>query len=155
MDFEQVAAAATQPSGSLSLTDYGADPSGAADATTATQNAVNAASSQGKVLWVPQGTYKINTQILVNNVTIKGAGIWYSKFNFITQTGNNEGFYGNYAPNPSTNVHLSDFAIWGNVVTRNDNDQINGIGGASQTPTSTTVNKHTNAVFGWMVPLTT
>ncbi|NQX67633.1 discoidin domain-containing protein [Paenibacillus alba] len=131
MDFEQVAPAATQPAGSLSLTsDFGADPTGVIDATAATQNAVNTASAQGKVLWVPPGTYTINTQILVNNVTMKGAGIWYSKFHFITSTGNNEGFYGNYAPNPSTNVHLSDFAIFGEVMTRIDNDQINGIGGA-------------------------
>jgi hypothetical protein len=131
MDFEQVAPALSQPAGSLSLTaDFGADASGAADSTAAIQTAVNTASSQGKVLWVPPGTYKATTQILINNVTIKGAGMWHSKFNFTTQFGNNEGFYGNYAPNPSTNVHLADFAIWGNVITRVDNDQINGIGGA-------------------------
>jgi len=131
IDFEQVAAPLTQPAGSISLTSYaGVDPSGAGDSTTATQQAINDASAQAKVLWVPQGTYKINTQLHVNNVTIKGAGMWYSTFNFITQIGNNEGFYGNYAPTPRTNVHLSDFAIWGNVVTRNDNDQINGVGGS-------------------------
>jgi hypothetical protein len=138
MDFEQVAPAASQPAGSLSLvSDFGADPNGNIDATIAAQNAINSASSQGKVLWVPPGTYKINTQLHVNNVTIKGAGIWYSTFNFITQTGHNEGFYGNYAPTPSTNVHLSDFAIWGNVVTRIDNDQINGIGGSLSNSTIT------------------
>jgi hypothetical protein len=131
IDFEQVASPLTQPAGSISLTSYaGVDPSGAGDSTTATQQAINDASAQGKVLWVPSGTYKINTQLHVNNVTIKGAGMWYATFNFITQVGNTEGFYGNYAPTPSTNVHLSDFAIWGNVVTRNDNDQINGIGGS-------------------------
>lgn len=131
IDFEQVAGPLSQPAGSISLTSYaGVDPSGAGDSTTATQQAINDASAQGKVLWVPSGTYKINTQLHVNNVTIKGAGMWYATFNFITQVGNNEGFYGNYAPTPSTNVHLSDFAIWGNVVTRNDNDQINGIGGS-------------------------
>jgi len=39
---------------------------------------VNSASSQGRVLWVPPGTYRINTQIHINNVTIRGAGMWYS-----------------------------------------------------------------------------
>src|SRR5258706_4517352 len=131
IDFEQVGAALTQPTNSISLTSYtGVDPSGSGDSTTATQQAINDASSQGKVLWVPSGTYKINTQLHVNNVTIQGAGMWYSTFNFITQTGNTEGFYGNYAPSPSTNVHLSNFAIFGNVVVRNDNDQINGVGGS-------------------------
>jgi len=131
IDFEQVGAALTQPAGSISLTSYsGVDPSGVGDSTTATQQAINDASSQGKVLWVPSGTYKINTQLHVNNVTVQGAGIWYATFYFPTQTGNTEGFYGNYAPTPSTNVHLSNFAILGNVVARNDNDQINGVGGA-------------------------
>ncbi len=151
MDFEQVAPAASQPAGSLSITsDFGADPTGAVDATTAVQNAVNAASSQGKVLWAPPGTYKINTQIYVNNVTIVGAGIWYTNFHFITPIGNNEGFYGNYAPTPSTNVHLSDFAILGEVTVRNDNDQINGIGGALTNSTVTNVwIEHTKCGF-WL-----
>ncbi|HEY1014537.1 MAG TPA: carbohydrate-binding protein, partial [Herpetosiphonaceae bacterium] len=131
MDFEQVAAQRAQPAGSLSLTSFaGVDPTGVNDSTSAVQGAINSASSQGKTLWVPAGTYKINTQLLVNNVTITGAGMWYAKFHFTNPVGNSEGFYGNYAPNPSTNVHLSHFAIWGEVVTRNDNDQINGIGGA-------------------------
>lgn len=142
IDFEQVAPAASQPAGSLSLTtDFGADPNDSVDSTTAIQNAVNAASSQGKVLWVPPGTYRANTQIHVNNVTIKGAGIWYSRFHFTNSFGNNEGFYGNWLPGgasaPSTNVHLSDFAIWGEVITRVDNDQINGIGGAFNNSTIT------------------
>lgn len=131
IDFEQVAPAASQPAGSLSLTDFGADPTGVNDATTATQTAVNTASSQGKVLWVPAGTYKINTQIHVDNVTIKGAGIWYSTFHFVNPYGDNEGFYGKFRQgSASQNVHLSDFAIFGEVIVRIDNDQINGIGGA-------------------------
>ncbi len=135
IDFEQVGSALSQPANSISLTSYaGVDPSGNGDSTAATQQAINDASSQGKVLWAPAGTYKINTQLQVNNVTVQGAGIWYTKFYFPTQTGNNEGFYGHWQPNccvvPSVNVHLSNFAILGNVVKREDNDQINGIGGA-------------------------
>ncbi|HYF61816.1 MAG TPA: glycosyl hydrolase family 28-related protein, partial [Herpetosiphonaceae bacterium] len=58
MDFEQVAPPLSQPAGSLSLTaDFGADASGNADSTSAIQTAVNTASAQGKVLWVPPGTY--------------------------------------------------------------------------------------------------
>jgi hypothetical protein len=131
IDFEQVAPALAQPAGSLSITtDFGADASGIGDSTTAIQNAINGASSQGKVLFIPQGTFKVTAQLHVNNVTIKGAGIWYSSVHFTTPTGSSEGFYGNYAPTPSTNVHLSDFAILGEVVIRNDGDQINGIGGS-------------------------
>jgi len=40
------------------------------------------------------------------------------------------GVYGNDAPNPSSNVHLADFAIFGEVTDRDDSAQVNGIGGA-------------------------
>ncbi|GAA1690946.1 glycosyl hydrolase family 28-related protein [Fodinicola feengrottensis] len=124
-DFEQVAAAIGQPAGALSVTSYGADPSGAADSGQAFTNAVNAASSQGKVLYIPQGTYTINQHVIVNNVTLQGAGPWYS-----TLHGNGVGVYGNYAPNPSSNVHLQDFAIIGETTDRNDGAQVNAIGGS-------------------------
>jgi hypothetical protein len=124
-DFEQVAAPIGQPAGSLSVTSYGADPSGAADSGQAFTNAVNAASSQGKVLYIPQGTYTVNQHVIVNNVTVQGAGQWYSVLH-----GNGVGVYGNYAPNPSTNVHLSDFAIIGETTDRNDGAQVNAVGGS-------------------------
>ncbi len=130
MDFEQVDQPLTKPAGYLSVTDFGADPTGVADSTSEVQTAVNTASSQNKGLWIPQGTFTIKTQIHINNVTIKGAGPWYAVLHFTTPTGSNAGLYGNYAPTPSQNVHLADFAILGEVVQRNDNDQINGIGGA-------------------------
>jgi hypothetical protein len=61
----------------------------------------------------------------VDNVTIAGAGMLYS-----TVTGAAPGFYGTYPPSTAkSNVHLKDFAIFGNVQERNDNDQVNGIGG--------------------------
>ncbi|WP_163504911.1 discoidin domain-containing protein [Fodinicola acaciae] len=124
-EFENVAAPIGRPANSLLVTDYGADPSGAADSGSAIQNAVNAASSQGRVLYVPQGTYTVNQHIIVNNVTIQGAGQWYSVLH-----GNGVGVYGNYAPNPSSNVHLQDFAIFGETTDRNDGAQVNAIGGA-------------------------
>ncbi|AHH97105.1 discoidin domain-containing protein [Kutzneria albida] len=124
-DFESVAAPIGQPAGSLSVTSYGADPSGAADSGQAITNAVNAASAQGKVLYIPPGTYTVNQHIIVNNVTVQGAGQWYSVLH-----GLGVGVYGNYAPNPSGNVKLSDFAIMGETVERNDGDQVNAIGGA-------------------------
>ncbi|MDF5731974.1 MAG: glycosyl hydrolase family 28-related protein [Rhizonema sp. PD38] len=133
INFEQVAPASTIPAGYLSLTtDFGADPSGIKDSTTAFQNALYASSSQGRGLWIPSGEYKVSTWLQVrDNVTLKGAGIWYSKIHFVAQTGNNAGLMGPWNTGTSAqNVHFSDFAIWGEVVQRVDNDQINGIGGA-------------------------
>ncbi|WP_093715402.1 choice-of-anchor D domain-containing protein [Actinacidiphila alni] len=132
-DFEQVGAALPQPAGSVSVTSQGADATGAADSTSAFNAAISAAGPGGTV-WIPPGTYKIPRHITVNNVTVTGAGMWYS-----TVTGAAPGFYGLGEPDScgvggnrgvSSNVHLANFAIFGQVGERNDCDQVNGIGGA-------------------------
>jgi hypothetical protein len=123
-DFENVGAALGQPAGSVSVVSKGADATGAADSTAAFNSAISAAGSGGTV-WIPQGTFNIPGHIAVNNVTIAGAGMWYS-----VVKGSAPGFYGNSAPSPSTNVHLQNFAIFGDVQQRDDSAQVNGIGGA-------------------------
>ncbi|WP_433306461.1 choice-of-anchor D domain-containing protein [Actinoplanes sp. CA-030573] len=143
-DFESVAGALSQPAGSVSVTSKGADPSGAADSTGAFNAAIQAAGSGGTV-WIPEGTFKIPGHIAVNNVTIKGAGMWRS-----TVTGAAPGFYGNDAPNPSTNVHLADFAIFGDVQERNDSAQVNGIGGAMSNSTVDRLWIEHDKVGAWM-----
>ena len=143
-DFEQVGAALTQPAGSVSVTSEGADATGAADATSAFNAAITAAGAGGTV-WIPPGTYNVPGHISVNNVTIAGAGMWYS-----TVTGAAPGFYGNSAPNPSTNVHLQNFAISGNVQERNDSAQVNGIGGAMSNSTVSNIWIEHMKVGAWM-----
>jgi hypothetical protein len=56
-DFEQVAPPAARPSDYLSITDtpFNADPTGAKDSTAAIQDAVFAATKQGKGLWIRRG----------------------------------------------------------------------------------------------------
>ena len=143
-DFQDVAAPLTQPAGSVSVTSKGADPTGAADATSAF-NAAIAAAGPGGTVWIPQGTYDIPGHISVNNVTVEGAGMWYS-----TITGSAPGFYGNTAPSPSTNVHLSNFAIFGNVQDRNDSAAVNGIGGAMSDSTVSDIWIEHLKVGAWM-----
>jgi len=143
-DFEQVGGALSQPSGSVSVTSEGADPSGASDATGAFNAAISAAGSGGTV-WIPPGTYNIPGHIAVNNVTVAGAGMWYS-----TVTGSAPGFYGNSAPSPSTNVHLQNFAIFGNVQDRDDSAQVNGIGGALSSSTVSNIWIDHMKVGAWM-----
>jgi hypothetical protein len=123
-DFEQVGAPLGQPAGSVSVTSKGADASGVNDSTSAFQQAVSAAGAGGTV-YIPQGTFKVTSHIAVNNVTVTGAGMWYSDVN-----GPGVGFYGNFAPTPSANVHMSNFLITGDVQDRCDSCQVNGIGGA-------------------------
>src|SRR6201997_2374473 len=143
-DFENVAAPLSQPSGSVSVVSEGADPTGAADSTNAFNAAISAAGAGGTV-WIPSGTYNIPGHISVNNVTIAGAGMWYS-----TISGTAPGFYGNSAPNPSTNVHLQNFAIFGNVQERCDSCQVNGIGGAMSSSTVSNIWIEHMKVGAWM-----
>jgi hypothetical protein len=144
VDFEQVGAALSQPAGSVSVTSEGADPSGVNDATSAFNAAISAAGAGGAV-WIPPGSYNIPGHIMVNNVTVAGAGMWYS-----TVTGTAPGFYGNSAPNPSAGVHLQNFAISGNVQQRDDSAQVNGIGGAMSNSTASSIWIEHMKVGAWM-----
>jgi len=147
-DFEQVGAALPQPAGSVSVVSEGADASGVADSTNAFNAAITAAGAGGTV-WIPAGTYNIPGHIIVNDVTVAGAGMWYS-----TVTGAAPGFYGNGAPSnslpASTNVHLQNFAIFGNVQERDDSAQVNGIGGAMSNSTVSNIWIEHMKVGAWM-----
>ncbi|MCU1492251.1 MAG: mycodextranase, partial [Acidimicrobiaceae bacterium] len=124
-DFEIVAAPISQPTGSLSVTSFGADPTGAQDSTAAIQNTINAGAAQHKAVYLPPGNFTVTAHLIVNDVTLTGAGEWYT-----TLHGAGVGVYGNLNPNPSTNVHLSNFTILGEVTDRVDSADVNGIGGA-------------------------
>src|SRR5271170_2416112 len=133
-DFEEVAPAAPRPPGSISVLSYGADPTGQTDSTTAIQNAINAGSAAGKAVYIPPGNFLVTSHLIVNNVTLIGAGEWYSML-----AGNGVGVFGNLPPTPSTNVHLSNFAIFGQVNARVDSEDFMGIGGSLQDSTISSV----------------
>ncbi len=124
-DFENVAGPVAQPRNSLSVINFGADPTGRKDSSTAIQAAIDRASKMGKTVWIPRGTFTVTRHLIVDQVTVRGAGPWYSVLH-----GKGVGVYGKYAPTPSSNVHLSDFAIFGEVQERNDADQVNAVGGS-------------------------
>ncbi|MFB7501085.1 discoidin domain-containing protein [Streptomyces sp. NPDC056161] len=119
-DFEQVAAAAGQPAGSVSVTSKGADPSGNGDSTQAFRDAIAAA--QGGVVWIPPGDYKLTSSLSgVQNVTLQGAGNWYSVVHtsrFIDQSSS------------AGNVHIKDFAVLGEVTERVDSSPDNFVNGS-------------------------
>jgi len=82
IDLEAPPAALAQPANSLSITTYGAVANDSnADNSTAIQNCINAAQSQGKSVWIPSGTFYVRTLggLNANSITIQGAGMWYSK----------------------------------------------------------------------------
>jgi len=117
---------------------FGADPTGRRDSAPALERAIAFAKKTNLPVYVPPGTFQVNRHVIVDDVTIEGAGNWYTtiKGHEVTlpkpapdgsvHTG--VGFYGKEGG--SHNVHLSGFAIEGDVRERIDTDQVNGIGGA-------------------------
>jgi hypothetical protein len=135
-DFEQVAGPIGKPANAIDVVaDFGADPTGgAADNTAKFQAAVNAGAAQGREVYIPAGRYTVWSHIIVDNVTLRGAGMWHSELfgRHPTQRNQAVGVYGKYIGEggPSRNVNLKDFAIIGDIQEREDNDQVNAIGGA-------------------------
>jgi hypothetical protein len=113
VDFEQVDAAYPMPTGYLTITSYGATANDGTDDTTAIQNAVNAAESQGKGLWIPAGQFEISNHVNLVGVTVRGAGPWYSILH-----GASSCLGGLFAT--GSNVQVFDLAILGGNVLRND-----------------------------------
>ncbi|CAG2180681.1 unnamed protein product, partial [Oppiella nova] len=134
-DFELVGKPLEQPAGSLSVVDAGADPTGKTDSTKAFQKAVDDGKGQQKTVWIPQGTYLLYDHVIVDGVTITGAGPWYSVLGgrHPQDKSKSGGIFGKYdadIPGGSKNVHLSNFAIIGDIRERNDNAPTNAVGGS-------------------------
>ncbi|MCE6996878.1 right-handed parallel beta-helix repeat-containing protein [Saccharothrix sp. S26] len=120
---------------------FGADPTGRRDSADAVDRAIAFARRHRLPVYLPPGTFQVNRHIVVDDVTIEGAGNWHTvvKGRQVTlptpapdgsvHTG--VGFYGKpAAEGGSRDVHLRGFAIEGDVRDRVDTDQVNGIGGA-------------------------
>ncbi|GGN46739.1 hypothetical protein FHR83_008647 [Actinoplanes campanulatus] len=120
---------------------FGADPTGRRDSAPAIEKAIAYAKRAHRGVYLPPGVFQVNRHILVDDVTITGAGNWYTIIkgravalgepapDGSVHTG--AGFYGrDAADGGSRNVHLSGFAIQGDVRERIDTDQVNAIGGA-------------------------
>jgi len=118
VDLESPPLPLAQPSNSLSLTgDCGATANNVnVDSTTVIQNCINQAQSQGKSVWIPQGTFYLNTPtgLTATGITIQGAGMWYSVL-----------YYNPPLPTASiqsvikpVSATLENFAIDGNAIAR-------------------------------------
>lgn len=140
MDSQLVGAPRFDPR-ALNVLWFGADPTGRRDSSDAIDRAIAVAHQVHLPVYLPPGTFQVNRHIIVDDVTIEGAGNWYTivKGHQVTlsapapdgSTHTGVGFYGKPAADGgSHNVHLSGFAIVGDVRKRIDTDQVNGIGGA-------------------------
>ncbi len=120
-DFEQVGAAGTRPANSVSVTDFGATPDDGGDDSNAFRQAISAARAQSREVWVPPGRFEIPTSLQLDQVTVRGAGQWYTVLhgNNVFQ---NSGVTGN--------IRLHDFAVFGDVTERNDGSPDNAYHGS-------------------------
>ncbi|MFI9593243.1 glycosyl hydrolase family 28-related protein [Nonomuraea sp. NPDC052265] len=159
LDSELVAPPRIEPVAANVLA-FGADPSGRRESSAAFDRAVAFARRTHLKVYVPPGTYQVNRHIVVDDVTITGAGSWYTIIkgrqvaldapapDGSVHTG--VGFYGKDAEDGgSRNVRLSGFAIEGDVRERIDTDQVNGVGGAMSDSTIEGLYIHHTKVGLW------
>jgi hypothetical protein len=156
----QLVAAPKTVRGGVDVRAFGADPTGRRDAAPAIERAIAFARRTDRPVYLPPGTFQVNRHIEVDDVTITGAGSWYTilKGREVTldtpapdgsrHTG--VGLYGKSAADGgSRNVHLSGFAIEGDVRERIDTDQVNAIGGALSDSTVSGLYLHHTKVGLW------
>ena len=139
---------------------FGADPFGRRDSADAIDRAIAFAKRNHLKVYIPPGTYQVNRHIIVDDVTVEGAGSWYTiikghQVALATPSADGSvhtgvGFYGKDASaGGSRNVHLSGFAIEGDVRERIDTDQVNGIGGSMSDSTIDGLYIHHTKVGLW------
>ena len=137
VDLEKVAPPLNQPLNSLSVADKRFIVNVVnEDYTDAFRACIRTALNAGKSVWIPPGTFKITGDIsLPANLTIQGAGMWYSTLegdqSLYSDVNKRVRLKGN-----GGNIHLSDFAIIGKLNYRNDNESNDGIVGTFGTNSS-------------------
>ncbi|HEU0291944.1 MAG TPA: hypothetical protein VFR47_04370 [Anaerolineales bacterium] len=125
VDLEQVAPPKTKPEGYLSIADdCGAIPDDGKDDGLNIQSCINKAKDANTGVWIPAGTFESTAHGFdVSDVTIQGAGMWYSTFHGLYARFNCIG----------NNCRYFDFAILGETILRDDKSPENGFSGGAGT----------------------
>ncbi len=120
VDLEEVAPALEQPPNSVSVTQCGATPDDGTDDGPAIQRCILAAESASSVVWVPPGEFDDpSTPLLVNDVTIHGAGMWRSTLRGAQAVLNCA----------AGGCQFRDFSMFGEVTVRDDLNSVHAMGG--------------------------
>ncbi len=130
VDLEAPPPPADPPDGSLSIAAYGAVADTAtADSTKAIQTCIDDAQTQGKSVWIPEGTFYLvgTTGLTAKGITIEGAGAWYSRIYRSVPLPNSVGLAAAFSVD---SCHVKNFAIDSNATSR---DTADGAGGAMDT----------------------
>jgi hypothetical protein len=124
IDLEQVAPPLAKPDGYFSIEECGAVANSGQDAGDAIQACIEKARAAKTGVWIPVGTFESEIHGFdVSDVTIQGAGMWYSTV------------HGKYARFNCTgdNCRFADFAILGETILRDDKSPENGFNGSAGT----------------------
>jgi hypothetical protein len=127
VDLEQVAPPAAMPANFISIAECGATADDGTDDRPAIEQCVGKARAARQGVWIPPGTFESSTRpqsdqgIAAADVTIQGAGMWYSTI------------HGQFARFHCTgnNCRFADFAILGTTTRRDDDTPENGFNGAA------------------------
>jgi hypothetical protein len=92
------------------------------DSTSAFNQAITAANNAGEAVWIPSGTFLVSSSLQIQKGTIEGAGDWYSQIKANELIDNTSDVAGP--------INLSNFAILGDTVGRNDSSTENAIDGS-------------------------
>lgn len=125
IDLEQVAPPRAKPEGYFSIVeDCGATADDKLDDGNAMQACIDRARAAKTGVWIPAGTFESKEHPFeVSEVTIQGAGMWYSTIH---------GFYTRFNC-VGNNCRYFDFAILGETVLRDDKSPENGFNGGAGT----------------------
>lgn len=125
IDLEQVAPPRTQPDGYLSIVeDCGATADDDLDDGNAIQACIDRARAAKSGVWIPAGVFESREHPFeVSEVTLQGAGMWYSTIHGLYARFNCIG----------NNCRYFDFAILGETVLRDDRSPENGFNGGAGT----------------------
>ena len=139
IDLWDAPAPLAQPANSISITSCGAvadnTPTngtaapGATDDTVDIQNCINEAAADGEIVWIPQGTFYLvgTASLVVQNVTVEGAGYLYSEVYRDVPLPNNVSLGAAFQCYSCT---LQNFHIDSDAMSR---DEVDGGGGAEDT----------------------
>ncbi len=90
------------------VADYGADATGASDATDALQDAIDAASVSGGVVWIEAGTYRVQRPLRVeaSHVVLRGEGPDRTRLHFATLAAMSSRSHLTFAGAPSSDLEV-------------------------------------------------
>ncbi|MEQ8239868.1 MAG: family 16 glycosylhydrolase [Cyclobacteriaceae bacterium] len=95
MEIEEVEAAISKPTGYISVTDHGAVANDGIDDHAAFVSAMGQAASSNSGIYIPAGTFNLSKKwhLWPSNISITGAGMWYTELFFTTEAINGGGIY--------------------------------------------------------------